>query len=88
MTEFDLKDLGRKSVLVMAYNVFGAFSGYVALFFVFRYIGPGTWGIVGSATALVGLLTIFTDLGLSRSTGAAIATLVSYSVGSYTTSMR
>ncbi len=66
MTEFEPRDLTRKSFFVISYNAFGSIFGYVTLFFVYRFVGQTAWGIVGSATALVGILTILADLGLSN----------------------
>ncbi len=61
----DTSNLTRKTALVMSYNIFGAVLGYITLFFVVRLIGKSAWGVLGSATAFVGLLTIIADFGLS-----------------------
>ena len=61
----DTSNLTRKTAFVMAYNIYGATLGYVTLFIVMRLIGTSAWGILGAATGMVGLLTIFADFGLS-----------------------
>ena len=61
----DTSNLTRKTAFVMGYNIFAAIFGYITLFFVMRLIGTTAWGILGAATGLVGILTIFADFGLS-----------------------
>ena len=61
----DTSNLTKKTAFVMSYNIFGGITGYITLFFIFRLVGRGAWGILGAATAFIGLLTIFSDFGIS-----------------------
>jgi len=55
--------IARKTVLVMSANIIEAFTAYVALFFISRYMGPGSYGIIGFAIGFVGLFSIIGNLG-------------------------
>ncbi len=54
-----------KSPVIVIQTVVSSFLGYVALFFINRYVGPVYWGYLSYAIAFGGLFTIITDLGFS-----------------------
>lgn len=54
-----------RSPIIVLQTVISSFMGYVALFFINRFIGPEYWGFLSYAIAFGGLFTIVTDLGLS-----------------------
>lgn len=55
--------LARKSLLILANHVLGAFLGLAALFFVGRYMTPTALGMYGFAMGLAGLASIVGSLG-------------------------
>ena len=55
--------LARKSTFILIADISNAFLGYIALFFIAKYIGPGPYGIVMFAMGYVALLTLYGDLG-------------------------
>lgn len=57
--------IARKSALIFLNSVFVAIFGFIALFFIARYMGPEPLGILGFGLATVGLASIFSDLGFS-----------------------
>ncbi|MGP6206498.1 oligosaccharide flippase family protein [Cuniculiplasma sp. SKW3] len=54
-----------KSPIIVIQTVVSSFIGYVALFFINRYVGPVYWGYLSYAIAFGGLFTLITDLGFS-----------------------
>jgi O-antigen/teichoic acid export membrane protein len=58
--------IARKSFLVFLNMVAGGLLGYVAMFFILRYMGPEDYGIIGFGLAFVGLFAFITDLGFNR----------------------
>lgn len=57
--------IARKSFLIFLNLVAGSILGYVALFFILRYMGAEDYGIVGFGLAYVGLFAFITDLGFN-----------------------
>ncbi|UCF08801.1 MAG: flippase [Thermoplasmata archaeon] len=55
--------IARKSFLVFLNMVAGSILGYVALFFIWRYMGAEDYGIIGFGLAFVGLFTFIADMG-------------------------
>ena len=58
--------IARKSALIVITNILNGILGYVALFFITRYIGPHDYGIVAFALGFVSLFSIFGNLGFSQ----------------------
>lgn len=58
--------IARKSFLIFLNLVAGSILGYVALFFILRYMGAEDYGIVGFGLAFVGLFAFISDLGFNR----------------------
>jgi len=46
--------------------VVGSILGYIALFYILRYMGPEDYGIIGFGIAFVGLFAFLSDLGFNR----------------------
>jgi O-antigen/teichoic acid export membrane protein len=44
----------------------GSIFGYLALFFILRYMGAESYGIMGFGLAYVGLFAFITDLGFNH----------------------
>lgn len=59
--------LARKSALIMITNVLNGLLGYVALFYIARYMSPDAYGIMAFAYSFVALFTIFAKLGFDQS---------------------
>ncbi len=59
--------IARKSALIVFTNIINALLGYVALFFITRYMEPGEYGIVAFALGFVTLFSIFGNLGFNLS---------------------
>ena len=57
--------IARKSALIVATNILNGILGYVALYFITRYMSPGDYGIVAFALGFVTLFTIFGNLGFN-----------------------
>ena len=55
--------IARKSALIIAINIINGMLGYVALFFIARYMTPGDYGIIGFALGFVGLFLVLGNLG-------------------------
>ncbi len=62
----ELALIARKSFLVFLNMVVGSILGYIALFFILRYMGPEDYGIIGFGIAFVGLFSFISDLGFNR----------------------
>ncbi|UCE39435.1 MAG: flippase [Thermoplasmata archaeon] len=58
--------IARKSFLVFLNMMAGSVLGYVALFFILRYMGPEEYGIIGFGMAFVGLFAFIADLGFNH----------------------
>ena len=58
--------ISRKSALVFINNVLGALIGYIAMFFIIRYLGKETLGIVAFAISFVGLFSFISNLGFDN----------------------
>ncbi len=58
--------ISRKSALVFINNVLGALIGYIAMFFIIRYMGKETLGIVAFAISFVGLFSFISKLGFDN----------------------
>jgi O-antigen/teichoic acid export membrane protein len=57
--------IARKSLLIMTSNFTEGLLAYVALFFIARYMGPESYGIIGFAMGFIGLFTVLLDLGFN-----------------------
>ncbi len=55
--------LKQKSFLTFAMSIFQQLIGYVALFFIARYMGPEPLGIISAALGFMGVFMNFTNLG-------------------------
>ncbi|MCK5111907.1 MAG: flippase [Thermoplasmatales archaeon] len=55
--------IARKSALIVATNILNGALGYVALFFITRYMSPEEYGLVAFALGFVTLFAIFGKLG-------------------------
>jgi O-antigen/teichoic acid export membrane protein len=55
--------IARKALLAFSSKLFGQAVGYVGVFFVARYMGPGILGVVSFGFAYVGFLGFLGDLG-------------------------
>ena len=58
--------IARKSALIVATYVLNGALGYVALFFITRYMSPEEYGIVAFALGFVTLFAIFGNLGFNH----------------------
>lgn len=58
--------LARKSALIITTNILNALLGYVALFFIARYMSPEAYGIMAFAYGFVALFTVFAKLGFDQ----------------------
>lgn len=58
--------IARKSALIIATNTFDGILGYVALFFITRYMSPDEYGIVAFALGFVTLFAVLGQLGYSN----------------------
>jgi O-antigen/teichoic acid export membrane protein len=58
--------IARKSALIVVINILNALLGYVALFFITRFMNPESYGIMAFAYSFVALFKILGDLGYSR----------------------
>jgi len=58
--------IARKSALIVTTHVINALLGYVALFFITRYMGPEDYGIVAFALGFVTLFSIFGNMGYDQ----------------------
>lgn len=58
--------IARKSALIITIQIANSFLGYIALFFITRYMEPGDYGIVAFALGFVTLFTIFGKLGFEQ----------------------
>ena len=59
--------IARKSALIIATNIIGGVLGYIALFFITKYMTPEEFGIVSFALGFVTLFSIIGDLGFHLS---------------------
>ncbi len=57
--------MARKSFLIFLNMIAGSILGYLALFFILRYMGPGDYGIIGFGIAFVGMFAFISDLGFN-----------------------
>ena len=84
--------IARKSALIIATNIINGLLGYIALYFITRYMSPEAYGIMGFAYSFVALFTIFADLGFdnahikrasegNRDLGTCIGTFLSVKLG-------
>ena len=55
--------MARKSFLVFLNMVAGALLGYIAMFFILRYMGPADYGLIGFGLSIVGVFSIISKLG-------------------------
>jgi len=55
--------LARKSALIISTQIANGLLGYVALFFIARYMDPEAYGVMAFAYSFVALFTIFAKLG-------------------------
>jgi len=55
--------IARKSFLVFLNMVVGALLGTIAMFFIFRYMGSGAYGLIGFGLSIVGVFAIIMSLG-------------------------
>ncbi len=60
----DNSNIARKSLFLLSYNIFGAATGYITMFFALRFVGQDVWGIYGSALGIAGLLGVVSFLGV------------------------
>jgi O-antigen/teichoic acid export membrane protein len=58
--------LARKSLLIMSSNILEGLLAYVALFFIARYMGPESYGIIGFAMGFVALFALLNNLGFNN----------------------
>ncbi len=58
--------IARKSALIVFIHIANALLGYIALFFITRFMEPGDYGIVAFALGFVTLFTIFGSLGFNQ----------------------
>jgi O-antigen/teichoic acid export membrane protein len=58
--------IARKSALIITVNVINALLGYVALYFITRYMSPEAYGIMAFAYSFVALFTIFGKFGFDH----------------------
>ncbi|MFW6134891.1 MAG: flippase [Elusimicrobiota bacterium] len=58
--------IARKSALIIATNILNGILGYVALFFITRYMAPADYGIVAFAIGFVTLFSVFGKLGFEQ----------------------
>lgn len=58
--------LARKSALIIATNVANGILGYVAIFFITRYMSPNSYGIMSFAYSFVALFTIIAQAGFDN----------------------
>ena len=59
--------LARKSALIIATEILNGALGYVALFFITRYMEPADYGIVAFAIGFVSLFLVFENMGYHNS---------------------
>ncbi|MGC8610058.1 MAG: oligosaccharide flippase family protein [Thermoplasmata archaeon] len=57
--------LGRKSLLMVAQNILTGIIGYIGLFFILRYSGLETYGILQFSLSYLGLFSFILDFGFS-----------------------
>jgi O-antigen/teichoic acid export membrane protein len=55
--------IARKSVLIITLNLLNGLLGYIALFFISRYMSPWDYGVVAFAYGFVSLFSIFGSFG-------------------------
>jgi len=55
--------IARKSALIVISHIFGGILGYIALFFIAKYMSPAEYGIVSFALGFVALFSIIGNLG-------------------------
>jgi O-antigen/teichoic acid export membrane protein len=55
--------IARKSFLVFLNMVVGAILGYIAMFFILRYMGPDDYGLIGFGLSIVGVFSIIAKIG-------------------------
>ena len=58
--------LANSALFIFYSKILIQIMGYISLFFVARFMGPETLGIIGFATGFVGLFCIFQDLGYTE----------------------
>ncbi|UCD13552.1 MAG: flippase [Thermoplasmatales archaeon] len=58
--------IARKSALIITTHIANALLGYIALFFITRYMEPGDYGIIAFALGFVTLFSIFGKLGFEQ----------------------
>ncbi len=58
--------IARKSALIITVNIFNALLGYIALYFIARYMSPEAYGIMAFAYSFVALFTIFGKFGFDQ----------------------
>ncbi|MDI6708719.1 MAG: oligosaccharide flippase family protein [Candidatus Thermoplasmatota archaeon] len=56
--------LSRKFTLIFTVNILNGLLGYVAVFFIARYMGPVPLGIIGFALGFIGLFSFLADPGI------------------------
>jgi len=57
--------IARKSALIIFTQITNGFLGYIALFFIARYMSPWEYGVVGFAYGFVTIFQLFGDLGFN-----------------------
>jgi O-antigen/teichoic acid export membrane protein len=57
--------IARKSFLIFLNLIIGSVLGYVALFFILKYMGADDYGIIGFGMAYVGMFAFITDFGFN-----------------------
>jgi O-antigen/teichoic acid export membrane protein len=83
--------IARKSTLIIVTNIMNGILGYVALFFITRFMDPEAYGIMAFAYSFVALFTIFGNLGFNaahvkrvsegKDLGTCIGTFLATKVG-------
>jgi O-antigen/teichoic acid export membrane protein len=58
--------IARKTFLILLNNIAGAILGIVALFFIFRFMGAGPYGIIGFGLSFVGMFNFISNLGFTK----------------------
>jgi O-antigen/teichoic acid export membrane protein len=58
--------IARKSALIITVNILNALLGYIALYFIARYMTPEDYGIMAFAYSFVALFTIFGKMGFDQ----------------------
>ena len=58
--------IARKSFLIFLNMMAGCILGYIALFFILRYMGAEDFGIIGFGMAFVWLFAFLSELGFNR----------------------